>query len=193
MAFGQRVLSVGRFYRNRGQQWWEDEAGWIEYHKSYLPDSLVFPLSGASTAESLAYYALLDVGLDLWPEYGWMCEYSTVGMPPQQRIAVATLLDADRIDLILDALRQGSPEGKVYAADALLYANQRGRPLMPPDRQIINQLRVNPDTITTCVGGRGSYKTNRTAIAELLSDESIATLSSRYDALKLSGWYQGGF
>lgn len=192
-ANGQRVLRVSRErVSGEDETWWNDEKGWIDYYRSRFPESVVFPLPNASLDVSLAYLALLGHGLWLWSEYGWICEYGTVGMPPQQRSATLTLLDEGRVDLLQDVLRQGVPEGRLYAADALLYVAHRGRRLSDEDRQVIDQLRASPDSVRTCVGGMGSYKTRETSIGALLSSESVAELPDLYALLKAYGHYQGG-
>jgi hypothetical protein len=45
-----------------------------------------------------SYYHLL--GLDTRDEYGWTCEYSTVGRPPEKRIATIELSKYKRVDLL---------------------------------------------------------------------------------------------
>jgi hypothetical protein len=98
-----------------------DKQLWLDYAHKFLgeiPDSLKI------TAEQeksilISYYTLLGVGVV--NEYGWICEYSTVGSPPKQREAIFTLIQEGRLDLIKKLLYAPNIEAQVYAIDALIY------------------------------------------------------------------------
>jgi hypothetical protein len=100
-----------------------DKPAWLRYAHEMLgpiPDSL--SLSVDEPEEVLvAYYRLLGAGIR--SEYGWICEYSTVGMAPAQRLAAIQLVVHKRSDLLRRVLSGPNIEGRVYAADALIYLN----------------------------------------------------------------------
>src|SRR5690606_11671645 len=170
------------------EMWLHDEAGWATYYRSRLPPEAPFPLPGASVEESWAYYRL--IGVDVRREYGWMCEYSTAGMPPLQRQATLALLHQQRPDLLQEALRDTSVEGRVYAADALLYLEHEGHPLTRSDLALITELRASRDTVRTCKDGTGSYRIYPRQLREVLSDSAIARIPTNYQELVSIGWFK---
>lgn len=192
-AFDGRLMLV-EYTRvgQRQQEWWSDEAGWLVYYKRGLPADAELPLPGTSLEVSLAYYALLGYGSNLPSQYGWMCEYSTVPMPPFQRSATLTLLEHNRTDLLRDGLRLAGLEGRLYATDALLYLESRGYPLAESDQIVINALRVLPDTVATCADGTGSYRLYPKPVREVLSDSAIAAIPAHYQMLTTIGWFARG-
>jgi len=186
VAFEGSVISADHFIGATHERWLHDEVGWVEYYRTRLPPGTPFPIQGATAEESWAFYQLK--GFDVRREYGWICEYSTAGMPPPQREATLTLLHRDRHDLLRKALREGSVEGRVYAADALLYSEQHGEPVVGADRALIIGLRASADTVRTC-GNRGSYKVYPKLAREVLSDSAIARISENYEMLAEIGWF----
>ncbi len=54
-------------------------------------------------------------------EYGWICEYSSVGMEPKKRDAIIRLIVNDRLELLRKLIRYPNPQTQVYAADALIF------------------------------------------------------------------------
>ena len=186
VAFEGRVISADHFIGASHERWLHDEAGWVEYYRTRLPEGSPFPLQGATAEESWAFYQLK--GVDVRREYGWICEYSTAGMPPPQREATLTLLHQDRHDLLRKALREAAIEGRVYAADALLYLEQQGDPITEADRALIAGLRASADTVRTC-GNMGSYKVYPKLAREVLSDSAIARIQENYEMLAEIGWF----
>jgi len=94
---------------------------WIKYVSEMmpsLPDQ--FKITGDEPNNILkAYYRLL--GVNTRDEYGFICEYSTVGRATDRRIAVITLLKQHRIDLIKKLTEYPNLQTKLYAVDALIY------------------------------------------------------------------------
>jgi hypothetical protein len=126
-----------------------------------------------------AYLALLGLTPDRY-EYGWICEYSTMGMAPDQRDAILELVNAGRVDLISKVLRGMNTEGQVYAAEALLYLEMKGGELSDEDEDIIDFLFDSNPVVRTC-GNGGSFKIYPEHFNEVLSDENLANLESQYD------------
>jgi len=134
-----------------------------------------------------AYYQLLGVGVR--DEYGWICEYSTVGSPPAQRQATLTLVEYWQVELLRKVLHGPNLEGQVYAADALLYLNKADTlSLTEQSRQKIARLRQSRDTLRTC-GNRGSYKIYPKPVREVLTDSTIARIPKDYQSLAETGYF----
>tara|TARA_B100000787_G_C16153249_1_gene277631 strand:- start:129 stop:1124 length:996 start_codon:yes stop_codon:yes gene_type:complete len=98
-----------------------DKDVWLEYAHTYLPnlpDSL--KLSIAEPKDVLkAYYELIGVGTR--DEYGWICEYSTVGMATQRRQATIQLIRYQRRDLLEQIVDYPNTQVQLYVTDALIY------------------------------------------------------------------------
>lgn len=91
---------------------------YVEEMMPSLPDQ--FKLSREEPNNILkAYYQLL--GLNTRDEYGFVCEYSTVGRATARRMAVVTLLKQNRVDLIKKIAEYPNLQSKLYAIDALIY------------------------------------------------------------------------
>ena len=60
-------------------------------------------------------------------EYGWICEYNTVGSPPPQRRATITLIRHRRADLLRRILEGPNLEARVYATDGVFYLDYQAR------------------------------------------------------------------
>lgn len=127
------------------------------------------------------YYCLLGLspGVD---EYGWICEYSSVGMPPSQRSSALELVWTRRVDLLRQVLRGPSPEGRLYAAEALTYLQTIVPGAIGTDDSIaIATLRARDDEIIVCEYGGGSFKQHVTRFTELFNESLVATAHSLYD------------
>jgi len=98
-----------------------DKSVWLQYINKVLPDLPgEFKLSIDEPDEILkAYYRLL--GVDTRDEYGWYCEYSSVGRPTQRRLEVIKLIARQRRDLLKKLLAYHNVQTQLYAADALIY------------------------------------------------------------------------
>lgn len=137
-----------------------------------------------------AYYQLLGVGVR--DEYGWVCEYSTVGSPPTQRQATVTLVEYWQVELLRKVLHGPNLEGQVYAADALLYLSKADTlSLRERSRQEIARLQQSQDTLRTC-GNRGSYKIYPKPVRNVLTDSTIARIPEDYQSLADLGYFVPG-
>ena len=98
-----------------------DKDAWLEYAHTYLPN-LPEPLKLTIDEPKdvlKAYYELIGVGTR--DEYGWICEYSTVGMATQRRQATITLIKNQRRDLLEQIVDFPNVQVQLYATDALIY------------------------------------------------------------------------
>lgn len=121
-------------------------------------------------------------------EYGWICEYSTVGMAPQQREAILLLVENREVELIRQVLRGPNIEGRVYAADALLFLERYGVSLSKDDSLRIAQLRHSDEEVRTC-GNAGSYRIYLLPAREVLSDSAVAAIEESYLSLMTYGYW----
>lgn len=94
-------------------------------------------------------YTLLT-SLDSRLHVGEVCYYAAT--KPTGRVAIETLQASGRADLIRNVLRGLNPEGRVYAAQALLALVHQGTPLDPRDAAAIETLRAQPTPIMVCMG-----------------------------------------
>ncbi|MEL7363538.1 MAG: hypothetical protein AAFN13_15790, partial [Bacteroidota bacterium] len=206
LSYRDRVISIDivRYHSNRNLTYRTfDKQTWADYAEEALGDDaqrFAVPVDSISAPELRAYHELLGVGV--YPEYGWMCEYSTVGMPPEQRRAAVTLVDYLSSDLLRRVLVDGpNLEGRIYAVDALLYIDQvaqrevsalpyrspfyESRLLTAQDRAAIEDIIQSGQTVRTC-GNAGSYKIYPKTTQEVLSDSALAEIPSLYE----DGWLQ---
>ncbi|HEY5535639.1 MAG TPA: hypothetical protein VIL99_12000 [Ignavibacteria bacterium] len=98
-----------------------DKNVWMSYVKNVLPnlpDSLQLKLDESKTILK-SYYKLL--GVNTRDEYGWICEYSTVGLATDRREAVIDLIKQERIDLLKKIIGYPNVQTQLYAANALIY------------------------------------------------------------------------
>jgi hypothetical protein len=185
-----------------------DKDVWLEYSHAFLsdlPDSLKMSV-GVRKDELISYYKLLGVGTR--DEYGWICEYSTVGTTPGRRNAVIRLrLEKD---LLVRLLNYPNVQTRMYAADALIfenYANQqsmaqtrdtslvsfyKSQLLTPSEWEKIYQLRDANLKVRTC-GNSGSYKVYESTTSELLSYEVIKEIPKEYERLAELGYLKLGY
>jgi len=157
------------------------ENGWGIYNQRH--ENIFTKVSDEKIPEKyLDEFTLLTKRFVSSSEYGWICEYSTVGFPPKQRSAILTLVRNNEIQLIRRILRSENPEGQIYAVDALLYLQEKGYELSKSDRELIDFLRNAAHEIITC-GNMGSFKQYITPISEVLSQEKIDEIEKAYDDL----------
>ena len=98
-----------------------DKGVWLEYAHTYLPnlpDSLKLSIVEPKNVLK-AYYELIGVGTS--DEYGWICEYSTVGMATQRRQAIIQLIQYQRRDLLEQIVDYPNVQVQLYVTDALIY------------------------------------------------------------------------
>lgn len=172
---------------SRQNEFFFDSDLWLNYVKEKipdLPDSLL--LTKKEPPELLkGFYQLL--GVDTVDEYGWICEYSTIGLPPKKRKGVIKLIEHNRIDLLKKLLKHPNPQIKLYVIDALIYMDKGLNILSKQDWQTIYEFRDSKMLIKTC-GNSGSYKTYETPISELLSKKAIKKIHKNYKTLKEIGY-----
>jgi hypothetical protein len=125
--------------------------------------------------------------VDAVDEYWWICEYSTVGMPPKRRQGVISLIENNRVDLLRKLMNHSNPQIKLYAIDALIYLDSQSNILTDKDWQFIFDFRDSGTTIRTC-GNMGSYKIYEAPIADLLSKKAIKGITENYKMLKEIGY-----
>lgn len=104
-----------------------DKKVWMQYVSDMLPDlPKHFNISideGVGILKS--YYNLLN--LDSRDEYGWICEYSTVGSAPDKRRSVITLIRSRRIDLLRKLWDFPNLQTQLYVIDALIYIDYEAK------------------------------------------------------------------
>ena len=189
-----------------------DKQLWIQYVNEFLPDfSDSFKISIDEPVDLLRSYYYL-VGVDTRDEYGWICEYSTVGMATERRRAVIELIKYSRKDLLLRLLNYPNTQTQLYAADALIYMDyinnkqiaelSKKNDLMSKDYidyikeftlqksewDKIYNLRDSGKIVVTC-GNAGSYKIYQTKIADLLSEKAISEIPKQYELLQELGYF----
>ncbi|MBI1782782.1 MAG: hypothetical protein HYR66_15675 [Sphingobacteriales bacterium] len=94
---------------------------WLKYVSEIIPSlPEQFKLDNREPGNILkAYYKLL--GINTRDEYGFICEYSTIGIATDRRIVVITLLKQHRIDLLKKLTDYSNLQTRLYAVDALIY------------------------------------------------------------------------
>lgn len=185
-----------------------DKSVWLEYAHIYLPnlpDSLKMSIN-TRRDYLVAYYKLLGVGSA--NEYGWICEYSTVGSAPSRRRAVIQLrLDKE---LLLKILEYPNPQTQMYAADALIFEDYATKQSIKQERDTsytnflksqlltkeewnkIYRLRDSNVTVLIC-GNSGSYKIYESTTKELLSKKAIKEIPKKYEFLSDLGYLKLGY
>lgn len=100
-----------------------DKKLWLQYVNEQLPDMDKGFQIGITEPKTVlkSYYELL--GVNTRDEYGWICEYSTVGSATGRRIATIELLKHGRIDLLKKIINYTNVQTQLYAADAIVYNN----------------------------------------------------------------------
>lgn len=98
-------------------------------------------------------------------DWGTVCYYA--GVAPAGREATEKLIAAGHPEAFRVALRGLNPEGRLYAAEALLRLEKKGTPLSPADRDTIEKLRRLPVPIETCSGCTVVTRTAAEVLAEV--------------------------
>lgn len=175
-----RVLDAHRwqFPPNRSygikEYWHFDRNGWDAYIRQRCGASVALPADSVSPDAIEAYVALL--GLTSENVYGFHCGDESVSIP-LQREAIMALLRQEQFDVIRLVLRCSNPEGRAYAAEALMYLDQVGRRMTDEDRRVIEQLIAKNETIRTC-GMFGAPDSQ--SFSELFTPSEVAKLSKIY-------------
>ncbi|MCU0436757.1 MAG: hypothetical protein MUC49_02515 [Raineya sp.] len=104
-----------------------DKKVWMMYVSDMLPDlPKHFNISIDERVEILkAYYNLLN--LDSRDEYGWICEYSTVGSAPDKRRSIITLIHSRRTDLLKKLWDFSNLQTQLYVIDALIFIDYEAK------------------------------------------------------------------
>lgn len=171
-----------------------DKRVFLDYVNDALPNlTESFKLAIEEPKEILEACSTL-LGVNAKDEYGWICEYSTVGMAPTKRSAIIELINTGRTDLLRKFINSNNLQTKLYAIDALIYMDSKliegptkTNLLTEDEWQTIYKLRDSEQLVTTC-GNKGSYKLYKTKISELLSDKAIADIPKQYAYLKNLGY-----
>lgn len=115
---------------------------------------------------AIAYAALMSPSSRL--VFGSAC--GVAGSKPAGRVGAEALLKAKRVDLLNNILRGPSPEGRVYAVQALEALRAKGVALGEADQVAIAKVKALPILINACAGCMPENK----PAAELLADRSVA-------------------
>jgi hypothetical protein len=193
-----------------------DVTAWLAYARAALPqleDSMHLRAGDYPPEDIVAYYHLL--GVEVRNEYGWICEYSTMGIAPPQREAAVYLVHHGNAKLLRRILRGPNPEGRVYSADALIYLDRNAQNeldtldkdldkdgqlqkyleeqlLSDDDKLVIEALRNSNDMVRTC-GNAGSYKIYMLPVSEVLSDTEIEKIPENYQSLRDLGYFDAPY
>ncbi len=119
-------------------------ASYINFRLPDLNDSMKLSISEPEVIH-IAYYKLL--GIRTRDEYGWICEYSTVGMEPDKRLAVIDLIKYSRYDLLRKIIKFSNPQSQLYAADALILLDYFAKADIKIEQNKINKLRFSIDSV----------------------------------------------
>ncbi|HEX5137192.1 MAG TPA: hypothetical protein VFY93_09480 [Planctomycetota bacterium] len=118
--------------------------------------------------------ALSDAYLLLWSPtsdlvYGWM--YGEDGAPPPGRDAVEKILAHEHGRALLeDILRGPNPEGRLYAAEALLRLEKKGGKLGEQEKRDIEWVRKSSVKIHVARGCEVSWEPAEAPLKEMLED-----------------------
>ena len=187
-----------------------DKIVWKKYLKDKLPE--LPPKYHINIDEEPreifeAYYKL--VGLNSYDEYGWICEYSTIGMPPGKRQGTLKLAEFSRKDLLLKLFDYPNNQTKMYIIDALIYLDYKANDqirfynkyeifegdqidtlskllLTEKEKKEINQFINSSNVIKTC-GNAGSFKIYPKNSDELWGDEFHNQIIEKYEEIERIG------
>lgn len=180
-----------------------DKNVWMSYVEFRIPNiDEKFKISVEQPANILrSYYTL--IGVDSRDEYGWICEYSTVGMPPERRRAVIELLG--ETELLINLLDFPNIQTQLYVSDALIYDDYRTKEMIKNEKdkefkrylkseliskdvwKKIYEIRDKNEAVKIC-GNMGSYKIYKSNTTEILSEKSIEEIKENYEMLGKIGY-----
>ena len=214
ISFNDKVLEYKRQISNTSKETstnYFDKKLWLEYAHTYLPnltDSLKLSINEPKRILK-AYYELLGVGT--YDEYGWNCEYSTIGRPTDRRMAIIQLFG--REELLWQLLDYPNIHVQLYVADALIYSDFRNKKMIEEYKENkkyktardmikylknelltksewekIYDLRDSNQKVSTCKSGTGSFKIYENNTSELLSKQAISEIPKRYEELRKLGY-----
>lgn len=124
-----------------------DKNIWMHYVNDLLPElPATFRLTTEESPDILkSYYQLL--GVNSRDEYGWICEYSATGRPPDKRLAVIDLIKDRRIDLLRKLLSYSNVQTQLYATDALIYIDFETKKRIETNQTKLNQQQEKIDSL----------------------------------------------
>ena len=217
VEFKGKVLAYHSHVNQLFQTNYFDKKLWVEYTK--LDDDFrnsKWLLSEKEMSENdniviQSYYTLL--GFNSRDEYGWICEYSASGFPPDKRLATIELINHERRDFLVKLLDYPNTQTKLYAADALIYLDmvqeiekveldkfdrkkRKNRysisynsnyKLSKSEWRKIYRIKDKNLDVVTC-GNMGSYKQYKSTTGNLLSEESINEIYRNYQLLREFGY-----
>lgn len=180
-----------------------DKNVWMSYVEYKMPNlDERFKISIEKSESILrAYYAL--IGVDSRDEYGWICEYSAAGMPPERRSAVIELLG--ETEILISLLDFPNIQTQLYVADALIFDDFRTKEMINEAKnkgfkrylkselmskdiwKKISLIRDKNELVKIC-GNAGSYKIYKSNTSELLSKKSIEKIIDNYQMLDVRGF-----
>ena len=132
---------------NNKQTSYFNKTVWLKYVNQKLPSlSDSFKLTKEEPNNILkSYYRLL--GVDTRDEYGFICEYSTVGRATERRMAVIEILRQHRLDLIKKLVDYPNLQTKLYAVDALIFNDYSAKQKIQKSEQDIIQKQKQLDRL----------------------------------------------
>ena len=167
VSYDGTVLEYYADSGNNKRTYYFDKTVWLRYVEQKLltlPDS--FKLIKEEPNNILkSYYRLL--GVDTRDEYGFICEYSTVGKATERRMAIIELLRQHRLDLIKRLVDYSNLQTKLYAIDALIYNNYSARQKIKKAEQDINQKQKQLDRLQKANGDKAKIENLTNQIKEL--------------------------
>ena len=124
-----------------------DKNVWLKYVSEKMPTlANQLKLTKEEPSNILkAYYRL--IGTDTRDEYGFICEYSTVGMATTRRMAIIQLLQEHRLDLIRRLIDYSNLQTRLYAIDALIYYDYSTKQKIEKLEQVIKQKQKQLDRL----------------------------------------------
>ncbi len=124
-----------------------DKNIWMMYVNEMLPNlPEQFKLTIEEPQELLkAYYRLL--GIDTRDEYGWICEYSTIGKATERRMAVIELIRYHRSDLLKKIINYPNLQTQLYVIDALVYLDYETKNKFKPAQIELKQQQARLDSL----------------------------------------------
>lgn len=134
-----------------------DKNVWMTYVSDMLPNLPDnFKLTKTEPKEILkSYYRLL--GVNTRDEYGWICEYSTMGRATQRRLALIELVKSQRIDLLKKILSYPNVQTQLYAIDGLIYLDLETKKKIDKTEIEIKQLNKKLDSLLA-IENSGKYE-----------------------------------
>jgi len=137
MPQGSRPTSTSYFDKNIFEKY-------IDYK---LPElSKEFKISIEEPIEIIQYYYNI-LRSDNNNDYGFICEYGTIGLAPYKRKLIIKLLKNRRIDLLKKLMYSSNIQAQVYAIDALIYNDIKNKKELEINEQKMQEYRNQIENI----------------------------------------------